>query len=71
MLHKLVVIWMRILLTFLLALTWLLANLKTSFSIAFGNNFKCNFVIWGCLEFWVESISYMQPLLGVGGVNAK
>jgi len=31
MLHKLVVIWMKILLTFLLALTWLLADLKTSF----------------------------------------
>jgi len=45
MLHKLVVIWMRILLTFLLALTWLLADLKTSFSIAFGSVAKTSSVI--------------------------
>jgi len=45
MLQKLVVIWMRILLTFVLALTWLLADLKTSFSIAFGNVAKTSNVI--------------------------
>jgi hypothetical protein len=45
MLHKLVIIWMRILLTCLLALTWLLTDLKTSFSIAFGNVTKTSAVI--------------------------
>jgi hypothetical protein len=36
---------MKIVLTFLLALTWLLAYLKTNFSIAFGNVAKTSNVI--------------------------
>jgi hypothetical protein len=37
MLHKLVVVWMIILFSFLLAMTWLLIDMKTSFFVAFGN----------------------------------
>jgi hypothetical protein len=34
---KLVVVWLITLFSFLLAMTWLLIDMKTSFFIAFGN----------------------------------
>jgi len=37
MVHKLVVVWMVILFSFLLAMTWLLIDMKISFFIALGN----------------------------------